>query len=65
MSFAGVKPDAGNLLIKNNFDESVIAECNTYEEAKKFAKTRYPDDEDYGVFKYDEGKLYRYSNACG
>lgn len=50
---------------KNNFDESVIAEFDTYEEAKEFGKTRYPDDEDYGIFKYDEGKLYRYSDACG
>lgn len=50
---------------ENNFDSSIVAEFDTYAEAKEFGKTRCPDDEDYGVFKYDNGKLYHYSDAFG
>lgn len=50
---------------ENNFDRSVVAEFETYEKAKEFGKTRYPDDEDYGIFKYDDGKLYCYSDISG
>ena len=50
---------------EHNFTSSIVAEFNTYKEAKKFGKTRYPDDEDYGVFGYEDGVIYRYSDAFG
>lgn len=50
---------------ENNIHENIKATFNTYEEAKAFGKTRCPDDEDYGVFRIENGKLFIYSDAFG
>ena len=65
MKFFWCETGCRHFVDEHNFNSSIVAAFDTYKEAKAFGKTRYPDDEDYGVFGCEDGVIYRYSDAFG